>query len=125
MIEYQERKRAWGFAPSQTARIVPGLEAPTRAHDPEALEAIAAAASAGKRMVSLCAGAFVLGQAGFRQGEAQPQAAIDVIRWFASAVPAVLLVVSAWFARGYPLTRAEHARILEELARRTSAAPRP
>jgi transcriptional regulator GlxA family with amidase domain len=48
--------------------IVPGLEAPTRAHDPEALEAIAAAASAGKRMVSLCAGAFVLGQAGVLDG---------------------------------------------------------
>jgi Na+/melibiose symporter-like transporter len=30
----------------------------------------------------------------------------------------VLLLLSAWFARGYPLTRAEHARILARLAER-------
>lgn len=48
--------------------LVPGLEGPTRPHDPEALEAIAAAGSNGKRLVSLCAGAFVLGQAGVLEG---------------------------------------------------------
>lgn len=44
--------------------IVPGLEAPWAPQDEEVLKAIAKAASDGARLVSLCAGAFVLGQAG-------------------------------------------------------------
>jgi sugar (glycoside-pentoside-hexuronide) transporter len=64
---------------------------------------------------------FVLGQAGFGKGDRQPEAAIDAIRAFASVVPAALLLLSAWFARGYPLTRAAHARILAELERRGDA----
>ncbi|HXK23952.1 MAG TPA: MFS transporter [Myxococcota bacterium] len=61
---------------------------------------------------------FVLGQLGYHQGETQPPAAVAAIRWLASIVPALLLLLSAWFARGYPLTRAEHARILARLAER-------
>ena len=61
---------------------------------------------------------FVLGGLGFHQGETQPPAAIEAIRWLATWVPALLLLLSAWFARGYPLTRAAHAQILEQLARR-------
>jgi sugar (glycoside-pentoside-hexuronide) transporter len=68
---------------------------------------------------------FVLGQAGFRKGEQQPPAAIHAIRWLASVVPALLLLISAWFARGYPLTRAAHARILAQLAAREHGAPPP
>ena len=48
--------------------VVPGLEAPWAPQDPAVLEAIADAAADGARMVSLCAGAFVLGQAGVLDG---------------------------------------------------------
>jgi sugar (glycoside-pentoside-hexuronide) transporter len=68
---------------------------------------------------------FALGALGFGQGEVQPPAAVEAIRWLGSVVPALLLVVSAWFARGYPLTRAEHTRILAELSRRGVAPAEP
>ena len=61
---------------------------------------------------------FVLGSLGFGQGETQPPAAIEAIRWVATVVPAAMLLLSAWYARGYPLTRAAHERILHELAAR-------
>lgn len=48
--------------------VVPGLEAPWAPQDPAVLEAIAEAAADGARLVSLCAGAFVLGQAGVLEG---------------------------------------------------------
>ena len=48
--------------------IVPGLEAPWAPQDPAVLGAIATAAADGARLVSLCAGAFVLGQAGVLDG---------------------------------------------------------
>jgi len=60
----------------------------------------------------------VLGRLGYHQGDVQPPAAVEAIRWLATVVPAALLLVSAGFARGYPLTRAEHVRILARLAER-------
>jgi AraC family transcriptional activator FtrA len=48
--------------------VVPGLENPWAPQDPAVLEAIAAAVDDGARIVSLCAGAFVLGQAGVLEG---------------------------------------------------------
>jgi AraC family transcriptional regulator, transcriptional activator FtrA len=48
--------------------VVPGLEAPWAPQDPAVLDAIATAAEDGARLVSLCAGAFVLGQAGVLDG---------------------------------------------------------
>jgi transcriptional regulator GlxA family with amidase domain len=48
--------------------IVPGLEAPWTPQDPAVLAAVAQAADDGARLVSLCAGAFVLGQAGVLDG---------------------------------------------------------
>src|SRR3712207_4724701 len=48
--------------------VVPGLEAPWAPQDPAVLAAIAKAADDGARLVSLCAGAFVLGQAGVLDG---------------------------------------------------------
>ncbi len=48
--------------------VVPGLEAPWAPQDPAVLAAIAKAADEGARLVSLCAGAFVLGQAGVLDG---------------------------------------------------------
>ena len=48
--------------------VVPGLDRPERPHDQEVLDAIAAAKRNGARLVSLCAGAFVLGEAGALDG---------------------------------------------------------
>ncbi len=48
--------------------IVPGFEAPWAPQDPAVLSAVAKAAGDGARLVSLCAGAFVLGQAGVLDG---------------------------------------------------------
>lgn len=48
--------------------VVPGLEAPWVPQDPDLLDALASAAARGSRMVSLCAGAFVLGHAGVLDG---------------------------------------------------------
>lgn len=48
--------------------LVPGLEAPWAPQDPAVLDAVATAAQEGARLVSLCAGAFVLGQAGVLDG---------------------------------------------------------
>ncbi|WP_158564059.1 GlxA family transcriptional regulator [Jiangella anatolica] len=48
--------------------VVPGLEAPWAPQDPAVLAAVTRAAADGARLVSLCAGAFVLGQAGVLDG---------------------------------------------------------
>lgn len=48
--------------------VVPGLEAPWTPQEPAVLQAISRAAADGARLVSLCAGAFVLGQAGVLDG---------------------------------------------------------
>jgi AraC family transcriptional activator FtrA len=48
--------------------VVPGLEDPLTAQHPRVLHALAEAGNAGARMISLCAGAFVLGQAGLLAG---------------------------------------------------------
>jgi Na+/melibiose symporter-like transporter len=60
----------------------------------------------------------LLGLLGFRQGDDQPEAAVTAIRWLTSVGPIVFLSLSIWFARGYPLTRAAHGRILDALADR-------
>jgi sugar (glycoside-pentoside-hexuronide) transporter len=59
-----------------------------------------------------------LGLLGFAQGEEQNEQTLLAIRLFTSVVPAAFLLLSLWYARGYPLTRAAHDRILEELSRR-------
>jgi Na+/melibiose symporter-like transporter len=66
----------------------------------------------------------LLGFLGFAQGDEQPEAAITAIRWLTSLGPALFLAASIGFARGYPLTRAAHARILEQLAARGARAAR-
>jgi len=76
--------------------VVPGLEAPWAPQDPRVLEAIADAAAEGARMVSLCAGAFVLGQAGVLDGRTV------TTHWalaeeFRAAFPAVHLAEHAMF----------------------------
>ena len=65
--------------------------------------------------------ALLLGLLGFGRGEDQPEAAITAIRWLTSIGPIVFLSLSIAFARGYPLTRAAHGRILDALDARDAA----
>lgn len=60
----------------------------------------------------------LLGLLGFGKGDEQPASAITAIRWLTSLGPVVFLSLSIWFARGYPLTREAHGRILDALAAR-------
>ena len=71
---------------------------------------------AGTTMVALAL--FVLAGLGYTKGEEQSPAAISGIRILTSLVPAFFLALSIWIARGYPLTRAVHAKILEQLEAR-------
>jgi GPH family glycoside/pentoside/hexuronide:cation symporter len=48
----------------------------------------------------------------------QPPEAVDAIRFFIGPVPAVLLILSVFFAWGYPITRENHQKTLETLAER-------
>ena len=65
---------------------------------------------------------FVLEAAGYQGGgvarEAQSEFAIQTIRVLTSVVPAIFLLLAIWVARGYPLSRAAHGRILEQLRER-------
>ena len=58
----------WSRLAAADTVIVPGLDEPDRKRDPEALAALAAAASRGARLAALCTGAFVLGFAGVLEG---------------------------------------------------------
>jgi AraC family transcriptional activator FtrA len=58
----------WSRLAAADTVIVPGLDEPDRERDPEALGALAAAASRGARLAALCTGAFVLGFAGVLEG---------------------------------------------------------
>jgi GPH family glycoside/pentoside/hexuronide:cation symporter len=50
--------------------------------------------------------------------EQQSALALSAIRVSTSLVPAAFLLLAAWIARGYPLDRAAHVRIVEAIARR-------
>ena len=58
---------------------------------------------------------------GFTQGANQPEVVRKAILILSSLAPAALLAGSVWIARGYPLTRREHARILVGLSREREA----
>jgi transcriptional regulator GlxA family with amidase domain len=60
--------RPWDDLVGADTIVVPGLDEPDRRRDDEALDAIAAAAARGARLVALCTGAFVLGFAGVLDG---------------------------------------------------------
>lgn len=49
---------------------------------------------------------------------AQPEGAINAIRYFIGPIPAVLLILALLFAWRYPITRESHQATLEELANR-------
>jgi sugar (glycoside-pentoside-hexuronide) transporter len=75
---------------------------------------------AGTAAVALALG--LLGLLGYGK-ESQPESAVTAIRWLASVGPAAFLALSVWFARGYPLTRLAHERILTRLEERDAARP--
>lgn len=58
----------WSRLATADTVVVTGFDRPGTGQDPEALEAIRAAAGAGARLVSLCAGVFVFGHAGVLHG---------------------------------------------------------
>jgi oligogalacturonide transporter len=60
----------------------------------------------------------ILDLAGFEKGAAQSETVRQMIRVLTGLAPAVFLGLSIWLAWNYPLTRAAHERILEDLARR-------
>ncbi|HVP30719.1 MAG TPA: glycoside-pentoside-hexuronide (GPH):cation symporter [Myxococcota bacterium] len=60
----------------------------------------------------------ILDRAGFAKGESQSETVRQAIRWLTTAAPSLCLLVAAAWARGYPLTRAEHARIRTALEAR-------
>jgi len=55
--------------------------------------------------------------------EQQTAIALEAIRVSTSLVPAVFLLLAVWVARGYPLDRAAHERIVAAIAQRARAAP--
>jgi GPH family glycoside/pentoside/hexuronide:cation symporter len=65
---------------------------------------------------------FVLDLAGYEGGgiprAAQSQVALETIRVLTSLVPALFLGLAIWVALGYPLSRAAHQKILDQLHRR-------
>ncbi len=73
--------------------------------------------------VSLVLG--ILDLAGMGKGETQNETARQAIRWLTALGPAFFLGVGVWLARGYPLTRAAHRRIVSELENRRGTSPAP
>ncbi len=67
-------------------------------------------------------GLFVLELSGYVAGQPQRPATLTTIRFLTAAVPGVFVVLGAWVALGYPLTRARHDQILGELAARHAPA---
>ena len=68
-------------------------------------------------------GLFVLELSGYVANQPQGQGTLTAIRVLTAVVPAVFVVLGAWVALSYPLTRARHDEILAELAQRRAAAP--
>jgi sugar (glycoside-pentoside-hexuronide) transporter len=60
----------------------------------------------------------LLGVLGYQSDQPPNDATLTAIRWLTSLAPAAFLVLAAWLARGYQLTRARHAEIRAALERR-------
>jgi len=69
-------------------------------------------------------GLWILELSGFVANQAQSQTTLTTIRVLTAVVPAVFVVLGAWVALGYPLTRARHAEILAALDARRAAGTR-
>jgi sugar (glycoside-pentoside-hexuronide) transporter len=61
---------------------------------------------------------LLLGALGFSKGAEQNAATSTAIRLLTTLGPAIFLALAIWIAQGYPLTRENHARIVERLAER-------
>jgi Na+/melibiose symporter-like transporter len=68
---------------------------------------------------------FVLDLAGYAGGgvprAAQSDVALETIRVLTSLVPATFLAFAIWVALSYPLNRAAHQKILDQLRRREAS----
>jgi Na+/melibiose symporter-like transporter len=62
----------------------------------------------------------LLGALGYDPHQPPSPATLTATRWLTSIAPAAFLVLAAWIAHGYPLTRARHAEIRAALERRAS-----
>ncbi|MGH7338274.1 MAG: MFS transporter, partial [Myxococcota bacterium] len=60
----------------------------------------------------------LLGVLGYEHDRPANEATLTATRWLTSVVPAAFLVLAAWIAHGYQLTRARHAEIRAALDRR-------
>jgi GPH family glycoside/pentoside/hexuronide:cation symporter len=60
----------------------------------------------------------LLGVLGYQSDQPPNDATLTAIRWLTSLAPAAFLVLAAWVAHGYQLTRARHAEIRAALERR-------
>jgi sugar (glycoside-pentoside-hexuronide) transporter len=60
----------------------------------------------------------LIGALGYDPNQAPNEATLTATRWLTSVAPAAFLVLAAWIARGYPLTRARHAEIRAALEQR-------
>jgi Na+/melibiose symporter-like transporter len=70
--------------------------------------------------LGVAAAGLVLEQAGFvRGGAAQEETALTAIRTLASIGPIFFLLLAAWIARSYPMTRTRHADVRAQLDRRS------
>ena len=68
--------------------------------------------------VAVALALFTLDIVGFDPDGGQSDGVLWTVRVLVSVVPAMFLLAAVWFARGYKLTRQEHARILEDLRAR-------
>lgn len=64
---------------------------------------------------------FALDLSGLTPGAVQTEGTLTTIRILTAAVPAFFLLLAIAVARGYPLGRARHQQVLDELARRRRA----
>jgi sugar (glycoside-pentoside-hexuronide) transporter len=66
----------------------------------------------------VAAALFVLDLSGYQQGAEQSERTLWMIRILTAGVPGVFVMLAGWVALRYPLGRARHAQILEELRMR-------
>lgn len=64
----------------------------------------------------------VLGAAGYTEGDVQPEAAVEAIRVITSLGPALFLTIACLIAWRYPLSRAVHREIRQQLDARDGSA---
>jgi GPH family glycoside/pentoside/hexuronide:cation symporter len=69
--------------------------------------------------------AFALELSGYEAGRPQDETTLWTIRLLTAGAPGVFVLCAAWVARPYPIGRARHAEILEEIRQQRSAQEPP